>query len=131
MGKRSVSTLVLASSLLLALPPGWCCLLISAPAAARKPAPAAQKSCCMHRSEKQQAPAEKPSIPSKRCPCCDRLSVLTPSASGPQSDGAFSFVAILPVAVSSPAGGTGFWQSGSSRHPPACHVHVCNCIWLC
>ena len=131
MAKRRISTLVLASSLLLALPPSWCCILVCAAAPAAKAAPVAKKSCCMHDSQEQQTPAEKPSVPSNRCPCCDRLSVLVPYSSGPQIDAGFNFVAVLAPLAPTVTAGAEFRPFALSMHPPACQVHVCNCVWLC
>ena len=131
MAKRHISTLVLASSLLLALPPSWCCILVSTAAPAAKAAPVAKQSCCMHRCQKQQTPAEKPSVPSNRCPYCDQLSVLVPSSSGPQIDVGFNFVAVLAPLAPIVTAGAEFRQFALSLHPPACQIHVCNCVWLC
>src|SRR5437660_9302070 len=105
MAKRHISTLVLASSLLLALPPSWCCILVSTAAPAAKATPVAKTSCCMHRCQQQQTPAEKPSVPSNRCPCCDRLSVLVPSSFGPQINAGLNFVAVLAPSAPTVAAG--------------------------
>src|SRR5256885_984768 len=97
MGSRVVRSLVLASSLLLALPQGWCCILANQMARVARPRigtpPIPEKAgcceCCTPDTQPKSAATEKPSVPptekpsappAKRC-CLDRHALLSPTSS--------------------------------------------------
>ena len=121
---RFLTSLVLASSLILVLPRGWCCIFAALGA---KAAPA--KRCCCQ----PEAPAD-PSTPSqprpvKSCPCGERSTIAPPQPGLPSAD-LLPYVGTTDLAprlhvVCSFACPLSSWLI----HPPP--LRVLNCVWLC
>jgi hypothetical protein len=145
MGSRVVRSLVLTSSLLLALPQGWCCILASRMARAATttatPPPVQEGRCCdcctqdappeSAATEKRSAPpTEKPSAPPSRC-CADRHALLSPTPSSKQPGADLAFAGLLPPLdpLHALVGAVG--ETVWVVHPPTCPLHVFECVWLC
>ncbi len=145
MGQRGLRVLVLACCLPLVLPPGWCCWLLpridskntSAAAGRTTPAKSSGLCCCFTQDaepptpndEKQPQEPRKP--PFKHCPCSDRQTTPPSVSTVEHDDGGFVVLAVLPFSDSSPRVSSGVEKFAPLAHPPACRIHIRNCVWRC
>lgn len=130
-----VRSLVLVCSLTLALPPGWCCMF--APQTITTTAVRPDSCCCTcpastAKGQPKSEPAKSPSAPlPKHCPCTDRQTILSASATAEQADVAVAILAILPVFDIWPLEAGIVRRVDSDAHPPPVRLHVLHCQWLC
>src|SRR5262249_37673917 len=112
---RLLTSLVLASSLILVLPRGWCCIFAALTAKA-VPAPL----CCCSSDHQADPPLSRPA---KRCPCADRDTVLPQHDDAPAPDlPPVAAVPPSPPPLARPA------PPGPGPPPP---LLLLKCRWLC
>lgn len=127
-------SLVLASSLVLALPQGWCCyvslMACCVAPSVEKVASAPAKSCCCHAEDSEPAtPAVPgPAQPLKSC-CCEHVPVVPPVKMFADLD---LTVSDLPVPEPSQLAALTTALAAVERIVlPSRPVHVLQCLWLC
>jgi hypothetical protein len=138
---RFLTSLVLTSSLVLALPRGWCCILAALVAkagpascclAGKGKAAPAKRSCCQpdeQPAEKEQSPAPSRPMPADSCPCAGRNATLPDHPDLPAADltacaGAADLPPPLPVVCA-------FVEPPASWLPYSPPPRVLKCLWLC
>jgi hypothetical protein len=126
---RAARFLLLACSLFVALPPGWRCMLAGQLAQIAASGGKLEYCCECRLRAKTPAPVRPTPLPSDRCPCSNRQTVLNDSP--PVAKCEFPSVAILrgpdlaPVLIGLEA------EAVCVVHPPTCHLHVFKCVWRC
>ena len=143
---RGMRLLVLACCLPLVMPTGWCCFLLlkfqpkattfSTTSRTTLPVNSAGLCCCCHNPQPQsqndeKKPQEPRTPPLKHCPCSDRQTTPPSFLSVEYDDSGFVVLAFPPFSDFPAATHGGIEKAVPVVRPPACPIHVRNCVWRC